>query len=171
METIYQYPYATDTASCEARTFSCDRFYVTVNTVTKIWKELGHLMYGTIHGDRGPQHCGIVSPSLQNGEFVWLQADLPIPLIIYRWNDSDKLGSWFISPYHGNYSATVIRRCRGEETSEKNFPLVAKDYNEDMGACDQFNSLRASYTTYLTHQRHWYMGLIYYGKDILDINS
>ena len=173
MAVLVQYPDATEleTETPQTRTFACDRFYITVDNVVKAWFDKKQLIYGTIRGDRGPQHCGIGNPRLQYGEFVWSQSDAPMPLTMFRWRDSDPKGSWFLSPYHNPDTTEVSRRCHSNPTMMKSCPVCASDYNEEMGACDQCNSLRSSYTTYLTHKRRWYMGLIYYGKDILDINA
>ena len=40
-------------------------------------------------------------------------------------------------------------------------PQVAIDYNKfGMGGCDRANSLRSSYSTYLTHKKRWYMSMV-----------
>lgn len=75
------------------------------------------------------------------------------------------------------FSARVTRmkrrRCRkrGQPTATKRCPTCAKDYNANMGTCDQCNSLRASYSLQLTHHRRWYMCLVYYGLDLRLISS
>lgn len=172
---LSQYPDAKgmsmDGAEMQTRSFACDRMYITVDNVVESWDKTNQLIYGTIRSDCGPHHCGIGNPRLEAGEFVWRQSDFPLPLTVFLWQDSDPKGSWFLSPLHSTDSSEVSRHSRQNPTMMKSCPLVAKDYIEEMGACDQCNSLRASYTTYLTHQRRWYMGLIYYGKYILDINS
>ena len=155
-----------------ARRFACDRFYTTVDNIARAWYEERALMYGTIRGDRGPQHSGIPSRmKLRDGEYVWRQADKPLPLTLYKWHDSDANGSWFISSCHGPEADQVIRRRRGHETHLKQCPVCAKEYNEDIGACNQCNALRASCTLQRTHRQRWYMCLVYYGLDILLINS
>lgn len=145
----------------ESRSFADDQYYVSVDSINAVWEETKHFLWGTTRADRGAQHCGIGTPRLANGEYVWRQCDLPIEMSIFRWRDSDPKGSLFISPIHGSGKRTVQHRCRGQETQMKNCPICAKDYNEQMGACDQCNS----------HRHRWYMAAVYFGKDILDIDS
>ena len=128
MAVLAQYPDARelDGEDTQTRTFAFDHSYITVDNGRKAWADHRQLIYGTIRGDRLPQHCGIGNPRLQDGEFVWRQSDLPLPLTIFHWHDSDPKGSWFLSPYHGIDSFEVSRQCRGQETSTKNFPISAK---------------------------------------------
>ena len=119
----------------------------------------------------GPKWCGITKTKFEDGEFVWRQSDYPVPMTIYKWRDSCKTGSWFASTCHGTESDVVSRRKRGSETGTKNCPVCAKEYNINMGPCDHCNAMRASYSSHLTHQQRWYMCLVYYGFDILFINS
>lgn len=157
------------------RRIATDRFYTGVDNAKAIRDE-GHFMYGTIRGDRGPHKTGIkaqrdAAGGLEDGEFLWQMADLPLPMTMYLWRDSNKEGSWFFSTCHRDEEDTVTRRKRGHPTATKRCPTCAKDYNANMGACDQCNSLRASYSLQLTHKRRWYMCLVYYGLDVLLVNS
>lgn len=45
----------------ESRSFACNCFYITVDTVDKVWEEekKKHFLFGTSRADRGAQHCGI----------------------------------------------------------------------------------------------------------------
>lgn len=161
-------------AEGQHRRVAMDRFYCGVDNA-KLTLDHGHFMYGTVRSDRGPQHTGILDElkerRLEDGEFFWRMANQPVPMTMYLWRDSVKDGVWFISTCHRDEDDEVRRRKAGNPTTTKRCPLCAKDYNNNMGACDQCNSLRASYTVQLSHKRRWYMCLVYYGMDILIVNS
>jgi hypothetical protein len=163
------------TAPGERRRIAMDRFYTSIDNA-KLTFDHGHFMYGTVRSDRGPKKCKEIAEEtmarpLEDGDFYWRMADQPMPITIYLWRDSVKSGSWFLSTCHSDEESEVMRRKRGHLTARKRCPLCAKEYNKHMGACDQCNSLRASYTVQLKHQRRWYMCLVYYGIDILIVNA
>ena len=154
--------------------FWTDRLYTTIDNMARARKEHGAFLCGTIKSDAGPHRTEIAAEKqkLQDGEYIWQCADLPIPINFFLWRDSAEKGSWFASTFHDSKSDVVRRRKRGHETNlRKNCPKCAKEYNENMGACDRCNALRASYTMHLTHKQRWYMSLFYYGLDILFVDS
>jgi len=170
LEVVSKYP------SDGARRIATDRFYTSVDNVMAV-REKGHYMYGTVRSDRGPNKNNDIKQEmsekggLEDGEFLWRMADLPMPMTLFLWRDSNKDGSWFLSSCHDNTEAEVMRRKRGHPTAAKRCPLCAKDYNAKMGACDRCNALRSSYSLQLKHHRRWYMCLVYYGLDVLLCNS
>ena len=154
--------------------FWTDRLYTTIDTMTAAFRKFGAYLCGTIKSDAGPHRTEIAADKqkLEDGEFLWQCADLQIPITFFLWRDSAEKGSWFASTFHGSKSSTVRRRKRGAETNlAKPCPKCAKEYNENMGACDRCNALRASYSMHLTHKQRWYMSLVYYGLDILFVDS
>ena len=156
-----------------ARRVAIDRFYNGVDNAVLGYK-LGHYLYGTVRKDRGPHQNNDMDNDgeLNDGEFHWRMAKLPIPMTMYSWRDSKKEGSLFLSTCHGTEESNVKRRKKGIiGFVEKTCPVAAKEYNENMGACDQSNSLRASYSVQRLHKKRWYMCMVYYGIDILLVNS
>ena len=153
------------------RRVAIDRFYNGVDNAVLGYK-LGHYLYGTIRKDRGPHKNNDMDNDgdLSDGEFHWRMAELPVPMTMYSWRDSKKEGSLFLSTCHGKEEGTVNRRKRGIGFVTKTCPVAAKEYNENMGACDQSNSLRASYSVQRLHKKRWYMCMVYYGIDILLVN-
>ena len=108
VQVLQQYPDATrfspsapDEVCAQSRSFAADRFYVSVDAVDKVWRETRHFLWGTTRRDRGAQHSGInMTSPMEDGDFLWRQADLPMEMTICRWRDSDPKGSWFLSPLH-----------------------------------------------------------------------
>ena len=149
-----------------------DRFYTSVDTAKSLLVK-GLYMYGTVRTDRGidsdlkPR----VERPLEDGEHRWSMA--PPGLLSCVWRDTKKEGVWFLSTCHDGRAAVgeVRRRKRGQPVAMKAAPQVAIDYNKYMGGCDRANSLRASYSTLLTHKRRWYMSLFYFGIDVLLVNA
>ena len=152
--------------------FWTDRLYTTIDTMVKAFHDCGAYICGTIKSDAGPHRTDIGKPKLEDGEFKWQCADAPIPMTFFLWRDSAEKGSWFASTFHGPEASTVRRRKRGTVTNPaKNCPRCAKEYNDNMGACDRCNALRASYSMHLSHKKRWYMALVYFGLDILMLDS
>ena len=108
---------------------------------------------------------------LEDGEWRWSMA--PPHLLSCVWRDTTQSGVWFLSTCHDGRESggEVRRRRRGSASLMKTAPVVAIDYNKYMCGCDQANSLRASYNTYLTHKKRWYMSLFYYGIDVFLVNA
>lgn len=150
-----------------------DRFYTTVDTAKRLLQRR-LFMYGTIRTDRGIHKAlqdEVAREPLADGETRWSMA--PPQLLCCVWRDSTPTGVWFLSTCHDGAAVLgeVRRRKRGEMTALKSAPQVAVDYNKFMGGCDRANSLRSSYSTYLTHKKRWYMSLVYYGVDVLIVNA
>lgn len=150
-----------------------DRFYTGVDTARKLLQR-GLYMYGTVRTDRGIDKtiaATVATNGLTDGQFIWSMA--PPSLLSCVWRDSTPTGVWFLSTCHKGdvEQGEVRRRKRGYPTAMKPAPQVAIDYNKFMGGCDRANSLRSSYSTYLTHKKRWYMSLFYYGLDVLIVNS
>lgn len=147
-----------------------DRFYTTVRNARSLLQR-GLYMYGTIRTDRGVDKTLLTGGELADGESRWSMA--PPGLLSCVWRDTAAAGVWFLSTCHDGRAAggTVQRRKRGSPTVTKPAPQVAIDYNRNMGGCDRANSLRASYNTYRTHKKRWYMSLFYYGLDVLLVNA
>lgn len=97
----------------------------------------------------------------------------PPHLLSCVWRDTTKDGVWFLSTCHDGRAAPgeVRRRKRGQPAVTKAAPQVAIDYNRYMGGCDRANSLPASYNTYLTHKKRWYVSLFYFCIDLLLVNA
>ena len=87
-----------------------DRFYTTVENCWEVKKAMGHLLYGTIRADRGPQYSSIRTPEdLPNdGNCLCTYVHHPMPLTIYHWRDSLVKGSWFVSTCHNAMMTEVL---------------------------------------------------------------
>jgi hypothetical protein len=67
--------------------------------------------------------------------------------------------------------STVKRRKIGKaERLDITAPVMAREYNDYMGAVDQFDNLRSRYATQLT-SRKWYHALFYWALDTCVING
>ena len=153
---------------------------MTVDNEMMIKFRLGMYLYVTIREDRGPRYSDLCDNILlKEGEYVYQLAKLPLPLTLYKWRDSVKYGSWFISTCHDDTKYIVFRRKRGINNLNKQShgkeareaPLCIEEYNKYMGAVDRSNALRAGSSMQLKHKYRWYMCLIYYCLDSLLINS
>ena len=104
---------------------------------------------------------------LGKGELRWSMA--PPGLLGVVWHDSKTCN--FLSNFHGPNIDVVHRRRAGQPGRiEVPAPAVAVDYNKYMGAVDEVDSLRASYTTAKPSTR-WYLALFYWWLDMAAIQS
>lgn len=93
------------------------------------------------------------------------------------WRDTSASGVPFLSTCHGPEMSSVMRRkkrssgARGRGREPKPAPMVMVHYNQNMGAVDQSNALKAVYSSELKHQRRWYLTLFYYVFELLLLNS
>jgi hypothetical protein len=146
-----------------------DRFYTSVKCARRLLTRGLH-MYGTCRGDRGvpkelrPKHNNL---NLNPGEYICSFSD---DVFLCTWRDSIEFH--LLSTCHGAESGQVERRQSGVAGFvTKEAPLVAVDYNKNMGACDQCNALRERYSCRLSHRYRWYMTIVYYCIDILLTNA
>ena len=144
-----------------------DRYYTSVDTATSLLEQ-GFYMYGTMRTDRGVcKELISKKKEVGQGEFVWKMATPS--MLCGVWKDSDYVA--FFSTCHSPEATTVSRRRRKEGIVETNCPVVMKEYNDYMGACERCNALKNNYSCQLQHKRRWYMCIIYYCFELMVINS
>lgn len=164
MELIRRYP-----DQGKGYIFYTDRYYTHTDLIVKMGMNGSHNV-GTMRHNYGPHWCDIDKKvKLEPAECRVAQADSPVPFTITAWRDSNAAGSWFVSSCHDGSSSTVNQRRW--EGGSKPCPKMAEDYNICMGPVDQHNALRALYSMHMAHHMRWYMSLVYFGLDLLTINS
>ena len=151
-----------------ARIFSVDRDKNSVDNCVMIHKA-GHYVYGTVRKDCEPnKNIEILKDgSLNDEDFHWRMAKLPVPMSLYLWRDSVKEGKYFISTFHNPRKNSVTRNKKGSYHLQKISPTVAKYFNDKMGAVYQKNARAASYKVDRRHHKRWYMCMNYYVIDTL----
>ena len=130
----------------------------------------GIYLYGTLKTNMGvPQELIDHAKQVlkERGDWVFMMA--PPSLLCVIWKDS--VNTHLLSTCHQPIEANVVRRLGGAPGISIRSPLLAKDYNLYMGSCDQCNSLRKRYNISRSHHRRWYMSMVYYGMEIMIINS
>ncbi len=105
---------------------------------------------------------------LGKGKFRWRTAGGRLFATV--WRDSKVLN--LLSTYHGpEDTGSVYRRESGHHGRKAiSAPMAAVHYNMYMGAVDECDSLRASYTTARASTR-WYLALFYWWLDMTAIQS
>ncbi len=147
-----------------AYTVATDRFYTSIATAEALLAK-GVYMYGTLR-----TNGGIHSDLQRTFPEGFVKGFFSPKLSLWGWKDSGDV--IFLSTFHGGEAAEVQRRAKGVANKvTRPAPRVAVDYNENMGAGDQFNSLMEGHSCAQVHQQRWYMSLVYYGIDQLLINA
>jgi hypothetical protein len=146
-------------------TVACDRYYSSPKTFQLLMEKSVYL-YGTLGKNRGAP-ASFTSEKFAPG---LIKSAFNGQLSLTAWKDSGDV--LFLSTFHGNEVSTVSRRAKGVRgLVTKAAPLVAVDYNNNMGGCDQFNSIMELRSCRQTHIHRWYCCFIYYALDILFINA
>lgn len=186
-ETGYLYQFIVDIRgsasikSCALSMLSClegryyrvaiDRYYNSVGLVEAAL-ERGIYVYGTVRLDRGVPadlQAFCAANALEDGEYVWRMR--PDQTFVCTWRDSGQKGHCFVSNMHSSTATTILRRKKAVGVIEKNAPLVAKVYNENMGGADLGNRMHRVYGMPLKGNRKWYKSLIRWVIDVATVNA
>jgi hypothetical protein len=190
-----------DTLPEQGHRIATDRYYTSVSTAVGVLRRGHHMygtlrtdrgLAPDVAASTNPKHAN--NAPLADCEFRWRMALIhgeghnegdddeeegpPIGAIISGvWRDTSATGVPYLSTCHGPESGLVTRRKKrssgapGVGKEPKVAPMVTVDYNLNMGAVDQSNSLKAVYNCQLKHQRRWYLPLFYYVLELLILNS
>ena len=106
--------------------------------------------------------------ALGKGAYKWLTAEPR--LLGVAWRDSKVLN--LLSSFHAQDDVGVVQRRESGHVGRVTIPAptLAIDYNRNMGAVDEMDALRASYTT-ARPCRRWYLALFYWWLDMTAIQS
>ena len=146
-----------------------DRYYSSVDSMNAVLDQLGFYAYGTIRTDRGVPTLLKGRPVPRPGVWPWVMAKPQ--LLCVKWRDTSPDGCYLISTCYKPEAAVVTRRVKGQGIVQRSTATLCKDYNETMGGSDQGNALRANYSCQLSHQKRWYLVMVYYVFEIAMCNA
>ena len=124
---------------------------------------------GTVRANRGlpPELTEKACKFAHPGMWKWKMA--PPQLLAVGWQDTGH--TTMLSNFHQPQQEVILRRVKGKRQRQNRLaPSCAADYNKFMGAVDQADALRASYTAQLT-SRKWWHPLFYNIMDVAMCNA